>query len=439
VGQALWGGWMAGSSRSAQDTHVRRVDTLLAVPIDPDFWAGRRVLLTGHTGFKGAWLSLWLQSLGARVTGLSAGAPTQPSLYELAAVGADMDELVCDVRDGEAVAHALRSARPEVVLHLAAQPLVRRSLRDPVLTYAVNVLGTVNLLEGVRLHGEHVRSVVVVTSDKCYANPSQDVARGREEGREVTVPPAQPPPPELSVSRPFTEADPLGGHDPYSSSKACAELVTAAYRASFFSATDGPRVASARAGNVIGGGDWGEDRLIADIVRAVDADEPLSVRNPAAVRPWQHVLNPLSGYLLLAQQLALASGDIARTRDATAWDRSAGASELAGRSELAGASGQLARAWNFGPRAADARTVGWIVERLGVLWNGALRWELDEAPNPPEAAHLELDSSAAETELGWRPGWTLEDGLARVVTWHEAHRRGEDMRRTSYEQIAEFD
>ncbi len=384
-----------------------RAGTLRAVPIDPSFWAGRRVLLTGHTGFKGAWLSLWLQSLGARVTGLSAGPPTQPSLYELAAVGADMDELVCDVRDGEALAGALRSARPEIVLHLAAQPLVRRSLRDPVLTYAVNVLGTVNLLEAVRLHGEHVRSVVVVTSDKCYANPSHGVARAREQGHEMTVPPAQPPAPELAVGRPFVEGDPLGGHDPYSSSKACAELVTAAYRASFFAAKDGPRVATARAGNVIGGGDWGEDRLLADIVRAVDADEPVSVRNPAAVRPWQHVLNPLSGYLLLAQELALEGGE-------------------------------LARAWNFGPRAADARTVGWIIERLGALWDGALRWELDEAPNPPEAAHLELDSSAAETELGWYPGWSLEEGLERVVAWHEAHRRGEDMRRTSCEQIAEF-
>jgi CDP-glucose 4,6-dehydratase len=358
------------------------VDTLPAVPIDPSFWAGRRVLLTGHTGFKGAWLSLWLQSLGAHLTGLSAGPPTQPSLYELAGVGADMDELVCDVRDSEAVARGLRSARPEVVLHLAAQPLVRRSFRDPVLTYAVNVLGTVNLLESVRLHGEHVRSVVVVTSDKCYANPGDSPRR-------------------------FVEGDPLGGHDPYSSSKACAELVTAAYRSSFFSAQDGPRVATARAGNVIGGGDWGEDRLIADIVRAVDVGEPLRVRNPGAIRPWQHVLNPLSGYLLLAQELALAGGD-------------------------------PARAWNFGPRAADARTVGWIVERLGALWNGALRWELDEAPNPPEAVHLELDSSCAETELGWQPRWNLEDGLERVVAWHESHRCGDDMRRTSCEQIAEF-
>jgi CDP-glucose 4,6-dehydratase len=351
------------------------------VPIDPNFWADRRVLVTGHTGFKGAWLSLWLQSLGARVTGLAPGPPTQPSLYELAGVGAEMDERAIDVRDGEAVGEALRQARPEVVLHLAAQPLVRRSLRDPATTYAVNVMGTVNVLEAVRLHGEDVRAVVVVTSDKCYENPENGPRR-------------------------FVEGDPLGGRDPYSSSKACAELVTAAYRASFFSAPDGPRVASARAGNVIGGGDWGEDRLIADIVRAIGDGEPVSVRNPGAIRPWQHVLNPLSGYLLLAQELTRAPA--------------------------------AARAWNFGPRAADARTVGWIVERLGALWEGALRWELDASANPPEAGRLELDSSAAEDGLGWLPAWNLQEALERVVAWHEAHRRGADMRRTSCEQIAEF-
>lgn len=382
------------------------MDTLRTVPIDPRFWTDRRVLVTGHTGFKGAWLSLWLQSLGARVTGLAPGPPTQPSLYELAGVAAELDERAIDVRDGERVGEALRRARPEVVLHLAAQPLVRRSLRDPATTYAVNVIGTVNVLEAVRLHGEDVRAVVVVTSDKCYENPSHGdpLARAPEEDGEDrrTLEPGP------SAYRRFVEGDPLGGHDPYSSSKACAELVTAAYRASFFSAAgDGPRVASARAGNVIGGGDWGEDRLIADIVRAVDDGEPVSVRNPGAIRPWQHVLNPLSGYLLLAQELYRAP-------------------------EAA------ARAWNFGPRAADARTVGWIVERLGALWAGALSWELDEGSNPPEAARLELDSSAAEDGLGWRPRWSLEEGLERVVAWHEAHRRGEDMRRASCEQIAEF-
>jgi CDP-glucose 4,6-dehydratase len=357
------------------------------VSIDPDFWTQRRVLVTGHTGFKGAWLSLWLQALGARVTGLAPGPPTQPSLYELAGIGARMSgEYAVDVRDAEEVLQALDEARPEIVLHLAAQPMVRRSLRDPAMTYAVNVMGTVNVLEAVRQAKGEVRAVVVVTSDKCYENPGE-------------------------ASRLFVEEDPLGGADPYSSSKACAELVTAAYRSSFFAAEEesspsGPRIASARAGNVIGGGDWGEDRLVGDIVRAVGAGGPVRVRNPRAVRPWQHVLNPLSGYLLLAQDLW--RGD------------------------------EAARAWNFGPRAGDEQTVGWIVERLGALWGGALSWELDEGANPPEAGYLALDSTAAERHLGWRPDWDVEEALKRVVEWHEAQRRGEDMRRMSLDQIAGF-
>jgi CDP-glucose 4,6-dehydratase len=352
------------------------------MPIDPDFWAGRRVLLTGHTGFKGAWLSLWLQALGAKVSGLAPGPPTRPSLYELADVAAGMElERDCDVRDAEALRGVLRETRPEVVLHLAAQPMVRRSLRDPALTYAVNVLGTVNVLEAVRLQSGDVRAVVVVTSDKCYENPGDR-------------------------SRRFVEGDPLGGSDPYSSSKACAELVTASYRRSFFSTENAPQIASARAGNVIGGGDWGEDRLIGDIVRAVRAGETVKVRNPDAVRPWQHVLNPLSGYLLLAQELC--------------------GSPLA------------AQAWNFGPRDGDARTVGWIVERLEALWEGALRWDLDGEENPPEAGYLALDSSKAERELGWRAEWDLGEALARIVQWHEAERRGEDMRQASLAQIELF-
>jgi CDP-glucose 4,6-dehydratase len=352
------------------------------VPIDPDFWAGRRVLLTGHTGFKGAWTALWLQTLGARVTGLAPGTPTRPSLYELAGIGARMEsERAVDVRDADAVRQALREARPEVVLHLAAQPMVRRSLRDPAMTYAVNVIGTVNVLEAVRTEQGDVRAVVVVTSDKCYENPE-------------------------GGSRRFVESDSLGGSDPYSSSKACAELITAAYRRSFFSAKDAPRTASARAGNVIGGGDWGEDRLIGDIVRGVQAGATVKLRNPQAVRPWQHVLNPLSGYLQLAQELW-------SSRDA-------------------------AQAWNFGPREGDAQTVRWIVERLEALWGGAFRWELDEGENPPEAGHLALDSSKAEQRLGWRAEWDLGQALERVVEWHEAQRSGEEMRKMSTEQIEQF-
>jgi CDP-glucose 4,6-dehydratase len=351
------------------------------VIVDPHFWSGRRVLVTGHTGFKGAWLSLWLQSLGAELSGLASGRPSEPCLYELAGVGANMREHAVDIRDADGVLTALGEADPEVVLHLAAQPLVRRALRDPASTYEINVIGTVNVLEAVRRAGERVRAVVVVTSDKCYEN------RG---GR----------------PRRFVEGDPLGGDDPYSSSKACAELVCAAFRSSFFSAPRSPRLGTARAGNVIGGGDWGEDRLLADSVRAVEDRRALRIRNPHAVRPWQHVLNPLSGYLGLAQ--ALCSGTDA------------------------------ARAWNFGPGAGDARPVGWVVRRLAELWDVALSWELDERENPPEAAHLELDSSAAERELGWVCEWDLEQALELVVQWHRAHQAGEDMRAVSLAQIASF-
>jgi CDP-glucose 4,6-dehydratase len=351
------------------------------VIVDPDFWRGRRVLVTGHTGFKGAWLSLWLQSLGAELSGLASGRPSEPCLFELAGVGAHMSEHSVDIRDGAAVLGALGEADPEVVLHLAAQPLVRRSLREPASTYEINVMGTVNVLEAVRQAGTRVQAVVVVTSDKCYEN------RGDRPRR-------------------FVETDRLGGEDPYSSSKACAELLTAAYRSSFFSGDGSLRLGTARAGNVIGGGDWGEDRLIADSVRAVERVEALRIRNPHAVRPWQHVLNPLSGYLRLAQALCSDAG--------------------------------AARPWNFGPGSQDARPVGWIVERLGALWGGSLRWELDEQENPPEAARIELDSSAAERELGWAPGWDLEQALRRVVEWHRAHEQGEDMRAVSLAQISDF-
>ncbi|MHB8242200.1 MAG: CDP-glucose 4,6-dehydratase [Solirubrobacteraceae bacterium] len=354
----------------------------IPAPVENDlhFWRNRPVLVTGHTGFKGAWLSLWLQSLGAHVTGLAPAPTTSPSLYELADIGSHMRELAVDVRDGHAMLEAVREAAPEVVVHLAGQPLVRRSLQDPAGTYAINVMGTVNVLEAVRLAGAGVQAVVVVTSDKCYENPG--------------------------AGGPFVEGDKLGGADPYSSSKACAELVASAYRRSFFSGEGSPRIATARAGNVIGGGDWGEDRLVADSVRAVETGETLMIRNPDAVRPWQHVLNPLSGYLRLAESLCREP--------------------------------QAARAWNFGPPAGDARPVSWIVERLAELWGEGLEWELDPRENPPEAPHLELDSSAARRELGWAPPWDLDDALGLVVEWHRAHRRGEDMRSVSLRQIERF-
>ena len=413
--------------------------------IDPDFWRDRSVLLTGHTGFKGAWLALWLQALGARVTGLAPAPPTEPSLYALADVGRHMaGERAIDVREESAVLEAVRATRPEVVLHLAAQPMVRLSLREPALTFAVNVLGTVNVLEAVRLARETVGAVVVVTSDKCYANPAGYGGRSQLPAGPSRAPldratGADPP----GLVHRFVEDDRLGGHDPYSSSKACAELVTAAYRESFFGPLADPdsraptRIASARAGNVIGGGDHGEDRLVPDILRAYDAGRPVRVRNPQAIRPWQHVLSPLGGYLALAQALCRAESESGRESECDP-----------GRESRFGVGGQgqghgladhgIARAFNFGPRPRDARPVLEIVERLDRLLDGTLGYELDEAANPPEASRLELDSSAAESRLGWRPGWDLDEALARVAQWHKAHRRGEDMRAISLEQIAEY-
>lgn len=351
--------------------------------VDADFWRGRRVLLTGHTGFKGAWLALWLQTLGARVTGFSLGIPTHPSLYELARVGEDMESIEGDVRDFEALVAALDRACPEVVIHMAAQSLVRRSFSEPRLTYEVNVMGTVNLLDAVR-SSEGVRTVVNVTSDKCYENREWEWA--------------------------YRECEAMGGHDPYSSSKGCAELITDAFRRSFCRLDGGPRLASARAGNVIGGGDWGEDRLIPDLMRGALAGRAVHVRNPDSVRPWQHVLNPLSGYLMLAQAL---------------W-----------RSE------EIAGPWNFGPAEEDARPVSWIVERISAQWPQELPWVLDPVTHgsaPHEARYLKLDSSRARIRLGWRPRWGLEEGLDAALTWYQALSAEEDMRAVTLGQIETFD
>jgi len=377
-------------------THTRTPAAESSRAIDPACWRERRVLVTGHTGFKGAWLCLWLQSLGARVHGIAlAHPPSEPSLYELARVGEGMaDSAACDVRDAPALARAVARARPEVVFHLAAQPLVRRSLREPALTYAVNALGTANLLDAA-LACPHTRAVVVVTSDKCYApSPGGD---------------------------PHREDDPLGGHDPYSSSKACAELIAAAYRESFFAGAARPRsearLASARAGNVFGGGDFGAERLLPDLFAALaagtlkgapddggQASEPLRVRNPDAVRPWQHVLCPLSGYLLLAQAL------------------------------LAGEDG-AARAWNFGPSAEDAVSVRELVERVGALWPGGVAWERDGAEHPPENPALRLDSAMARARLGWGPCVGLERGLELTVEWYRAWLGGEELRQLTLGQV----
>ena len=335
------------------------------------------MLLTGHTGFKGAWLALWLQSLGARVTGFSVNGVTRPSLFELAHVGEGVESIEGDVCQAEAIAAAVAAAAPEVVIHMAAQSLVRQSFAEPVETFQTNVIGTVNVLDAVRRHGDDVRAVVNVTSDKCYEN------REWEWG--------------------YREDEPMGGHDPYSSSKGCAELVIATYRRSFFS---GARLASARAGNVIGGGDWGQDRLLPDIMRAVLAGEQVRVRNPGSVRPWQHVLNPLSGYLVLAQAL---------------WN-----------------SPEHATGWNFGPVDDDARSVGWIVGRIAELWPGELRWSFDDGPHPHEARYLKLDSSRARARLGWRPPVALEAALEATVAWYQQLNEGADMRAVTLGQIDEL-
>jgi CDP-glucose 4,6-dehydratase len=347
--------------------------------VDPEFWHGRRVLITGHTGFKGSWLSLWLQSLGARVTGFSDAVPTRPSLYELARVGEGMESVEGDVRDPDAVAEAVAAAGPEVVIHMAAQPFVRRSFAEPRATYETNVMGTVNVLEAARL-GEGVRAVVNVTSDKCYEN------REWEWG--------------------YRENESMGGHDPYSSSKGAAELVTSAYRRSFFSDPDAPRLASARAGNVIGGGDWGEDRLLPDLMRAALAGETARVRNPNSIRPWQHVVNPLSGYLVLAQAI---------------WD-----------------SPEHTGGWNFGPADEEAQPVGWLVERLAALWPERIRWSIDEGPHPHEAHYLKLDSSLARSRLGWRPLVPLDTALAETAAWYRELEAGAEMREVTLAQLGRF-
>ncbi|UTI65043.1 CDP-glucose 4,6-dehydratase [Paraconexibacter antarcticus] len=358
--------------------------------VDPAFWRGRRVLLTGHTGFKGAWLTLWLQELGAEVTGFSRGIPTEPSLYALARVADGLaGDVEGDIRDAAAVLAAVDAAAPDIVIHMAAQPMVRRSFAEPRETYETNVMGTVNVLDAVRVAGAGtVRAVVNVTSDKCYDN-----AEGREQ-------------------RPFVEDDPKGGHDPYSNSKGCAELVADAYRRSFFSGPAGVRLASVRAGNVIGGGDWGEDRLVPDILRGAAAGSVIPIRRPDAVRPWQHVLNPLSGYLVVAQ--ALCSDD-PPVRDVAAGG------------------------WNFGPAADDVRPVGWLVSRLTELWPGdPPRWEIDPGPHPHEAGYLALDSGKARSQLGWSPAWDLEQTLAAIVAWHAGVRDGADPRAFTLAQIRAF-
>lgn len=352
--------------------------------MNPSFWRDKRVLVTGHTGFKGSWLCLWLQLAGAQVHGYSLPPPTRHNLFQRARVGAGMDCREGDVRDVAALVASCEEAAPEIVFHLAAQALVRRSYEDPLETLSTNVLGTANVLEAVRRTG-HARAVVVVTSDKCYEN--REWVWG------------------------YRERDPLGGFDPYSSSKACAELATAAWRNAVFGAAEharhGTAVATARAGNVIGGGDFAPDRLVPDLVRAALSDRAPRLRHPDAVRPWQHVLDPLNGYLVLAERL-LSEGP--------AWGG----------------------AWNFGPAEGDARPVRWVAERVRAALPGALPWEPAGAAAPHEAATLRLDVSKAIARLRWRPRWSLAAGIDRTVEWYRAHAAGAEMRKHTLGQIEAF-
>ena len=353
--------------------------------VNSPFWQGKRVFVTGHTGFKGAWLCLWLAELGAEVFGYALAPPNEPSLCDLVRLPEKLQaHFIADVRDGQALARAVQQARPEIVFHMAAQPLVRLSYAQPAETYAVNVLGTVNLLEAVR-QCSSVRAVVNITTDKCYENREWHWG--------------------------YRENEPLGGYDPYSSSKACSELVTAAYRSSFFNprayADHGVALASARAGNVIGGGDWAQDRLICDCVRALLAGEQILLRNPAAIRPWQHVLEPLSGYLQLAQKLFLEGP-------------------------------RFAEAWNFGPRDEDARPVEWIVQRLCEKWGPTAFYSVAKGDHPHEAHYLKLDCSKARALLGWQPRMRLEQALDSIIAWTLACQAGEDMRAFTLRQISDY-
>ena len=352
---------------------------MTAMGVAPDFWRGKRVFLTGHTGFKGSWLSLWLQSMGAHLQGYALPPPTQPALFEQAKVAQGMLSTVGDVRDLSHLTEAMQRFAPEIVLHMAAQPLVRLSYAQPVDTYATNVMGTVHLLEAARLT-DSVRVVLNVTTDKCYENKEWPWG--------------------------YREDEPMGGHDPYSNSKGCSELVTSAYRRSFM-AQRGIALASARAGNVIGGGDWAQDRLVPDILRALEKQQAVLIRNPHAIRPWQHVLEPLSGYLTLAQHLS--------------------------------ESGQaFAQAWNFGPRDEDAQPVQWIVQRMTQAWSNTAAWQVAEGDHPHEAHFLKLDISKAKAQLGWQPRWSLDTALQKITDWHQAWLAGHNVRDICLAQIAQY-
>ena len=348
--------------------------------INPSFWKGRRVFITGHTGFKGSWLVMWLNHMGSEVFGYGLEPPTQPSIFHEAKVSMALSEnLYADICDKDTFKLAMQSAKPEVVIHMAAQSLVRDSYADPVRTYATNVMGTVNLLEAVR-QTQSVKAVLNITSDKCYQN--KEWVWG------------------------YREIDPMGGYDPYSSSKGCAELISSAYRQSFLR-DKSVALATARAGNVIGGGDWAKDRIVPDAIRAFISGKSLMVRNPMAIRPWQHVLEPLSGYLMLCQQLIQQPM-------------------------------VFSQAWNFGPNDDDAKPVSVIADTMVRQWGHDARWRLDEGAHPHEARYLKLDCSKAKSELRWQPLWGLESVLDATVRWYKAWHKNADMHEFTLQQIQAY-
>ena len=348
--------------------------------VSASFWKDKKVFLTGHTGFKGSWLSLWLQSMGAVVKGYSLAPPTDPSLFLVADIGSNMESEIGDIRDLAQLKGSMLAFDPAILIHMAAQPLVRRSYLEPVDTYTTNVIGTVNVLEAARAC-PNLKAIVSVTTDKCYEN--KEWAWG------------------------YRENEPMGGHDPYSSSKGCAELVTAAYRNSFFNSKDMAALATARAGNVIGGGDWADDRLLPDILKAFENSKSVTVRNPLSTRPWQHVLEPLSGYLVLAEHLYNHGQEYAQP-------------------------------WNFGPKEEDCKPVNWILDKMVATWGEGARWELDKNNNPHEAGFLKLDCSKAASRLNWQPKWNLEYTLNLIVNWHKHWSNGENMREQCLKEITNY-
>lgn len=346
------------------------------------FWNNKKVLITGHTGFKGSWLALWLQSLGAKVTGYSLEPSTHPNLFEQANVSDGMESIIGDIRDQIQLQQVFIKHQPEIIFHLAAQALVRESYLDPVTTYTTNVIGSLNVLEAIR-HTSSVRAVVMVSSDKCYDNKEWPWG--------------------------YRETDPIGGHDPYSSSKGCMEIMLASYRSSFFPfnkyTEHGTAIASARAGNVIGGGDWAKNRLVPDIVSHIQNKQDITLRYPNAIRPWQHVLEPLAGYMRLAELLFLEGCDYAQS-------------------------------WNFGPEEHSAKSVKWITDYLLSVSDAGIDIKIEDQEQPHEAAYLKLDCSKAAMKLNWQPKWSLQEALDKVLDWVENHQQ--NARSTCLEQIAEY-